>query len=230
VIYIPGHRLAPQNGLLGPLIFQAMRKKLTILFILLSINNLFGQKGYVKLENGSILSGYLRFQINRNNGEREIELWKTKKDKSPEVYSYYDLIEYGYKKDTFRILKNFYPYEDKDKPYFSCIEAKVICRGKIDLLLLNNDSEFKVTSITGGGLIPAIVDQSLGNTGIMYVLFDNSSNYASAVRNKDEFYASVKDFIEDDYSLLRSIYQKELKYKDIRKIVEMYNSNKMPNN
>lgn len=202
-----------------------MRIRTTLLLTVLSISTIAAQNGYVKLEDGTVIEGYIRFEISSDNGERFIELWKTKKDKNPERYEYCELIEYGHNKNIVRILKNFYPYEDKDEPFYECVEAPVLSRGKIDLLILHDHTQFKIANVTGGGLIPTAVDHSMGNSGILYVLFDNSTNYARAVEKKDKFYASIKEFIEDDYSLLRSIYLKEFKYRHIRKIVDMYNDN-----
>jgi hypothetical protein len=66
-----------------------------------------------------------------------LELWRSKKDKNPLKILLNNVQEYAINKDTFRILRNFKLYEDRDD-YFDFIETKVISKGKVNLFIVDN--------------------------------------------------------------------------------------------
>jgi hypothetical protein len=64
--------------------------------------SLSAQNGYVVTKDSTIY-GYLQFETVHMDGEKEILVWKTKKDKKPIRISQDQVIEFAYKKDTFRL-------------------------------------------------------------------------------------------------------------------------------
>jgi len=84
------------------------------------------------LSNDSIIYGYVKTLISID-GEPEIELWKTIRDKNPTRYKKLSLKEYAIKKDTFRIFHDFETYNG----YFVTVEAKRIVGGKVQLYMVD---------------------------------------------------------------------------------------------
>jgi len=138
--------------------------KIALLIILtLSTFELFGQNGYVKLRNDSTHLGYLRYYVSIKDGHQGIELWRTKRDKEPLKIPKQTIDEYAIKKDTFKVLHRFKPFHDT-QTYFELVDAKLKSRGKINLYIIENyQNTNRVSTYTGGGLIPILIDESLGN-------------------------------------------------------------------
>jgi hypothetical protein len=91
-----------------------------------------GQNGYVKLiDSDSTMFGFIKRLT------PGLELWRSKKDKNPLKILLNNVQEYAINKDTFRILRNFKLYEDRDD-YFDFIETKVISKGKVNLFIVDN--------------------------------------------------------------------------------------------
>jgi len=90
----------------------------------------FSQNGYVKINRDSISVGYLKKYVNPSTSLTGIELWTTKKDKHPKRISMADIYEYAIDGDTLRVLENYPPYK-------GIVEAKVIRRGKLNLLMIS---------------------------------------------------------------------------------------------
>lgn len=70
------------------------------------------QKGYVKISEDSIIEGYVRYRTPLKNGEREIELWRSKKDKHPLRFLESDLLEYSLGNEIIKVDKNVRPGPD----------------------------------------------------------------------------------------------------------------------
>jgi hypothetical protein len=185
---------------------------------------LYAQNGYVLTIDGGRIEGFLKVQRSFETGELEIELWRNKKDKNPLVYDLYQLQEYGIKKDTFLILTNFYPFEDQPT-HFDVLEAKILIRGKIDLLRIDHSYTTSYSTMMGGGLIPAAIDLIMENYDGPIMILNSDSKGLTRVANykKKEFVNSVNEFFEDDFSLMKKIIAGEYKFKDLKKIVLEYN-------
>ncbi len=108
-----------------------------IIILSLSTTQLWGQNGYVILKNDSTISGYLRYYTSINDGHQGIELWRTKKDKDPLKISRQTINEYAIKKDTFKVLHHFVPFQG-DKTYFEIVDAKLMARGKVNFYITEN--------------------------------------------------------------------------------------------
>jgi len=162
--------------------------------------HVFAQAGYVKLENDSTLPGYVRFYTSAKDGHRGIELWKTKTDKKPRKIPFTSMREYAVKKDTFVILQHFKPFHDTET-YFDIVEARVISRGRVSLLIIDNyQNPKKISAYTGGGLVPVILDASLGNHSYMYVMKDKASgNFFGLPSRKEKLREALLDYFPEKY-------------------------------
>jgi len=183
-----------------------------------------GQNGYVKLQNDSIIYGFLRFQRSIENGQQQIELWESKADASPTTFNVLELNEYAFRKDTFRVLRNFFPFWDEDL-YFEIALAELITSGTVDLLQITDHATITATTSAYGALIPALMAQGITARGNIYILQDGSGRRVRALKkDEDEFARSIRPFIENNQQLLERVERKELGYKDIENIVLTYNA------
>lgn len=202
-----------------------MKSIFTLSLILLFHSITYGQNGYVKHVSNSTINGFIRQNRSIKTGELEIEVWLTKKDKNPKSYSLSELTEYAIKKDTFLILADFYPFEGKDL-HFDFVPARIIESGKVDLFIISQSNYPTLSQVMGGGLIPALIDESLGNyNGPLFILRSKSKNLIGGVSNqKDEFVYSVNDYFKDNFNLMKKIINRDYKFKDLKTIVKEYNN------
>jgi hypothetical protein len=196
---------------------------LTILTV--STFSLFGQNGYIKLDNDSTLVGYLRYYVAIKDGHQGIELWRTKKDKEPLKIPKWTINEYAIKSDTFKVLHQFKPFYDT-QTYFELVDAKLKSSGKVNLYVIENyQNANRVSTYTGGGLIPAIIDESLGNHTYMYILEDKKTGFLKALPSKkEELKESLMDFFPEKYIMKYDEVKGEINYKSIPDLVKLYNS------
>lgn len=201
--------------------------KPTISFVLAILSfQLMGQNGYVKLyKNDSIIAGYVKHYKSALNGQLGIELWRNKRDKHPLRLPITSILEYAIKKDTFRILKNFRPFQEAST-YFALVEAKLISRGKVNLFAIEDYQNPKRSSTyTGGGLIPELIDESMGNFTYIYVIENSSSGYLRALPSKRTRLMQVLlDFFPETYLNTYGALAEGITYKAIPSFVKLYNS------
>jgi hypothetical protein len=185
---------------------------------------LFAQNGYVKLKNyDSTIVGFLRSYTAVNGGLQGIEVWKTKKDKDPVKYPKTDIFEYAIKKDTFRVLHQFKPFQTT-QTYFEHVDAKVISRGKVSLLLIENYvNAARISNYTGGGLVPGVIDELMENYSYMYILEDKDG-YSGVSSKKDQLKETLLDFFPDKYVAKYSEVNGKINYHSLPDLVKLYNS------
>jgi hypothetical protein len=195
------------------------------LIILSTALQLTAQNGYVILnERDEVIAGYLKYFHAVSDGQQGIEVWKTKKDKAPLKVPMNRIFEYAIRKDTFRVLQNFKPFPESST-YFDLVDAEIVVRGKVNLLLIRNyRNPSRVSTYTGGGLIPAIIDESMGNYSFMYVLED-VTGYMRAVSPKGKLLEeALLDFFPKEYLEKSSSVSQGVKYKDLPGLVKEYNA------
>ena len=112
------------------------RSQLTVLLWWISCAA-FAQHDYLVLTGGTVLQGHIKMVRNINNGEPMLELWRTKTDRSPVRYYKSDIDEFAMAGDTFKVLKNFQPFDGEDY-FLHDVEAKVVQHGRIELLRAPN--------------------------------------------------------------------------------------------
>lgn len=200
-------------------------KVLFLAILTLLTFKLFGQNGYIKLDNDSILVGYLRYYVSSKDGHRGIELWRTKKDKEPLKIPKRMIDEYAIKTDTFKVFHQFKPFHDTQM-YFELVDAKIKSRGKVNLYVIENYTNANsVSAYTGGGLIPAIIDGSLGNHNYLYILEHKETGFLSGVSSKKEkLKESLLDFFPEKYIVKYTEVNGEINYKSVPDLVKLYNS------
>ena len=199
-----------------------------ILFLtILTVSTLksYGQNGYVKFDNDSILVGYLRYYVSIMDGHQGIELWRTKKDKEPLKIPKRSVNEYSIKKDTFKVLHQFKPFHDT-QTYFELVDAKLKSSGKVNLYIIENyQNTNRISTYTVGGLIPAIIDESLGNYTYIYILEDKETGLLKALPSKKEkLKESLIIFFPEKYILKYDQVKGKINYKSIPDLVKLYNS------
>ncbi|GCC51250.1 hypothetical protein SanaruYs_14710 [Chryseotalea sanaruensis] len=200
--------------------------KILLLIALTALTtDLFGQIGYVKLDNDSTITGYLRYYVSNKDGHQGIELWRTKKDKDPLKIPKRIINEYAIKKDTFKVLHQFKPFHDSET-YFEMVDAKLKSSGKVNLYFIkNNQNAMMVGMYTGGGLVPALITVSLGGYDYMYILEHNETGFLKALPSKKERLSeALMDFFPERYILKYQEVKGEIKYNTIYDLVKLYNS------
>lgn len=202
-----------------------MRKILGVALLFVALQAA-GQNGYVILnESDSIITGYLKSFRAVSNGEDGIEVWRNKRDKSPLKVLKSQLFEYAIKDDTFRVFQEYKPFHTTDT-YFDVVDAKLISRGKINLFIIEHYvNHQRISTYTGGGLIPAIIDANMGNFDYMYILEHNTTGNLRALSSKREtLWETLRDFFPDQYLIKYEEVKGPIKYQTIPALVKLYNS------
>ncbi|MEM6736600.1 MAG: hypothetical protein AAF620_11080 [Bacteroidota bacterium] len=189
--------------------------KLFLTIILIALTHICqAQKGYLITENDSLLKGYLKYQRNYLNGRPEIELWKTKKDKNPKRYAMVDIQEYGTKKDTFRVVTEFYPFKE-ESTYIPYIELKLLSRGKVNLFVTNELNGRTWSAPGAGGSMMSY--QSRQKT---YILEDRFGEIIAIDR---ENMAEDLSYFLDYNKYARKLTSVPFKYKQIPELIKLFN-------
>lgn len=182
------------------------------------------QFGYVKLFGKSAREGFLRSYKSLDDGQPGIELWLTKQDKNRVKYPLANIEEYAIKKDTFKILHQFSPFEES-KTYFEVAEARRKVSGKINLYIIDNYANAnRVSTYTGGGLIPFIIDESMGNHTFMYILEERETGHLKALpAKKEELLTVLAEFLPEEHIASFKESNGNIRYRAIPDIVTAYN-------
>jgi hypothetical protein len=184
-----------------------------------------GQNGYIKFSKDSVVYGYLRPYTSFLDGHKGIELWKEKRDSNPLKIKKSDIFEYAIRKDTIRIFKSFTPFAD-EKVHFEMVEAELVSGSKVNLFVIRNYANpDRISNYTGGGLIPALIDESMGNYTYMYILEDPAIDYVRALPGKTErLKDALMDFFPERYLIRYAQEKGEITYRKIPALVKLYNS------
>ena len=182
----------------------------------------FAQEGYIKFNNSTIVVGILNKKISPQTGEHVIEFLKSKHDPAPQHYRRNDIYEYAIKGDTFRVLKNFYPFEVEGF-HFEHVDAKVLKSGSVDLLGIDVNHEKYVEHAKKGSL-NHVIDHTVGNSPYLYVLHEESDQYIKAVPSKkDKFREMMFEFFTEDAVDSYETEKGELHFRNLQTFVEHYN-------
>jgi hypothetical protein len=202
-----------------------MRGYLPIALLLLGI--LIPSLSYTQDVNGYVVTGQNilikgNVQILADQYGRKISI---NDGKSYFIRTFYinELNSYAYKKDTFKILSAFHPFEGEDYLAES-IEAKVlVSKGELKLyyVTLPDYGSAYVANLTpngGGGYV---------YTSYKTYVIDYSNNlYGVKHDDKESFIKSISLALADNEALLKRIRNNEFKYKDMKKIITIYNASR----
>jgi hypothetical protein len=181
-----------------------------------------GQKfdGFVVTKRDSIFKGYMRVNF---VGLRLAEILLTDdKRKTPRTFKFSEIRLYAYKKDTFEILKPFYPFEEENYAAEDVVAKFIIRKGKLRLY-----------SVTFEGYGPGTDFSYVGSQGITqirdltyptYVIKDREGVLHGVKSERNKFQKSIEFLLEDNKELLAKITARELRFRDMKKIIEMYNA------
>jgi hypothetical protein len=197
-------------------------KVLTPLLVVLVLHSTaLAQNGYVKFYKHSITKGYVKIREAEKIHEQVIEFGLSENDPSPKHFHKKDILEYAIHTDTFRILKDFYPYEVSEI-YFDLVEAKVIQSGKVSLLRIDNAHHL----IRQAGATEASADfhdESVTKVPHMYVLHDADNDYVRGIPSKKEkFDLVIPDFFSEEELAEYTKAHGKPHYKDLEKMVMFY--------
>jgi hypothetical protein len=123
------------------------------------------------------------------------------------------------------VLTQFKPFHDT-QTYFELAEAKLKSSGKVNLYIITNyQNASRVSTYTGGGLIPALIDDSLGNHTFMYLIEDTETGLLTALPAKQEkLKESLMDFFPEQYISKYTEDNGKINYKSLPDLVKLYNS------
>lgn len=201
-----------------------MIRRLILFLIACPLADVVAQEGYIKFHNKTVLHGFLNKKVSGENGEHIIEFLKSKNDPAPTHYRKADIYEYAIKHDTFRVLKNFYPFEIEGF-HFEHVDARILRSGKVDLLGIDTKHEKFVEHFRNGNL-HHVIDHTLDNVPYLYVLHEESDQYVRGVPSKkDKFREMMFEVFSEE---LVDNYEKEkgeVHFRHLETFVEHYNKN-----
>lgn len=185
----------------------------------------YGQNGYIRLKNDSILIGFIRHATLENSGERGLEFWRSKTDKNPRKISKGDIIEYAIKKDTFKVIHQFKPFESDDT-YFEVAEAQLLSSGNVWLYKLEiNPNNKNIPLGSGGGVSNIPVRIYINNYSVIYLLEYPKTNDVRALPTEDDkLHEALKDFFSERFITRYEEVKGKIKYRTIPDLVKFYNS------
>jgi hypothetical protein len=196
-----------------------MKGVLTILAAFGTLTIAVGQNGYIKFRNNQVLPGFVKVHYATSAHEHQVEIALSKDDPAPKRYHKKDIIEYAIHQDTFRILKEFYPY-DVEEIYYEVIDAKVLRSGKVSLLQIHNSY-----SSLDKGVFETFHDQSPSQIAYFYVLQDSASGFARGVPpKKEKFKQALKEFFSDEVLLAYEKIHGPVHFRDLDKLVAYCNT------
>jgi hypothetical protein len=197
-------------------------KHFTVAIFILMPFVLTAQEGYIKFNNHTVIHGFLNRKVSDKNGEHIIEFLKSKHDPAPQHYRRADIYEYAINTDTFRVLKNFYPFEVEGF-HFEHVDARVLKSGTVDLLGIDVNHEKYVEHVKKGSL-NHVMDHTLGNTPYLYVLHEESDQYVRAVPSKkDKFRETLFEVFTEDAVDAYEQTKGEIHFRHLTAFVEHYN-------
>jgi hypothetical protein len=192
-------------------------------FIVLVAGSLVAQDGYIKFNKHTIVHGFINRKIAGDKGEEIIEFLKSKNDPAPQHYRKADIYEYAIKEDTFRVLKNFYPFEVEGF-HFEHVDARLLRSGAVDLLGIDVNHE-KFVEHSKKGTFRHMIDQTLGNIPFLYVLHEESDEYVRAVPSrKEKFKELMFEFFTEDAIDEYERQKGELHFRNLETFVEHFNA------
>jgi hypothetical protein len=171
--------------------------------------------GYVVTMENVRIKGYLRLETGDLTRGKKILLLKKPND-NPQIFYSLELKGYVYKKDTFKIIQNLQPYLD-DTKVIERAEAKIIDRGKLTLLEIPVQY-YSTTPVVGVRTVGAM--RTL-KTDYTYVIADTKNEFIG-IKNENFIYELSK-LLSDAPDILERINRKELKFRNLEKIVKEYN-------
>ena len=177
--------------------------------------------GYVITKTGEKLEGFLRFDQHHREKGYQIKLYQSKKSLDPLIFYTFEVDEYAYKKDTIKILKNFYPYRE-DNLHIKQVEVKIHSRGKVMLY----EMEEKIL-LPGFGATVQGMGLSIGGTikNTIFLLEDHIG-YKAGIK-KDNYKESLLDFFRECSKCKYFINGRKFKYKDIPELVRRVNAGEL---
>lgn len=202
-------------------------KYLFCLFILFSFSRfeIFAQYGYVKVEKDSVIKGFIKPFREVINADEGLEIWKTKKDRSPSKILKRHIQEYAIGKDTIKVVHDYTPFSDEDF-YFDNVDARYVRRGKLNLLIIKNFKQFKAVPIhTPSAMLLLIIPKKIGEISYIYILEDKKSRQFRAMPfNQKDLREALLDFFSERFLQLYEQKIEGIKYKSLPKLIEFYNS------
>jgi hypothetical protein len=200
-------------------------KFLFLIFALLTGTLCDAQKfdGFIITHEDSLFEGYMHLSSERN---RRTILITPDKNIKPRTFYVDDLKYYAFKKDTFALLPDFYPFVGDDYVAEN-IEAKVlISKGRLKLYQAEfpdyRDSYVYLPNPGNAAGQPGASAPMTSSYKSYIVKLPDGQLYGIR-KEKSEFIESIEFVIADDEELMSRVRDKELKFKDTEEIIRAYN-------
>jgi hypothetical protein len=196
-----------------------------LLFILTFFTtHLWAQKGYVLLDNDSILSGYIRYYMSAKDGHQGFEIWETKHDKDPQKIPKATVREYAIKNDTFKIFRQYAPFPDR-RIYFEQVDAKLLESGKINLYAIEIAQPTPIPTPDGGASVSVAIRVYPWQQPYIYILEDKKSGFHKALpSDREDLKETLMEFYPERYVIKYDEVKGKIKYSEVPDIVRLYNS------
>jgi hypothetical protein len=209
-----------------------MKYFVSLILLILTAELATAQNGYIKLKDSdSTLVGFIRRYIPTTDAPHGLEFWRNKKDKTPLRIPKTEIYEFAIKTDTIRVLHQFKPF-DEVQTFYEYIEAKLVTRGKVTLLVVTDFSDPEsISRLTGGGVAPAILDATVGYTvekvmnmhSRMYVL-ENRNGFSAVAPQRERLKETLLDYFPDKFVEKYEATFGEINYRTLDEMVRFYNS------
>ncbi len=205
-----------------------MRKAFLFTIFLLNIGFVYSQNweekfnGYVVTLDSMIIKGYLKYDVGVKGKGVKINLYKKPNERPQEFYTL-ELLGYVFRKDTFEIINNVHPKKVGSPRWkkFEAgkIEAIVLSRGK--LVLYKIPEEYVQELISYDKPSTFSPQRFVAYKYFVYAIMDVEGEIIY-IESKD-FIEKMPPVIEGAPDLVTRIKNKELKFKDMERIVKEYN-------
>jgi hypothetical protein len=173
------------------------------------------QRGFVKMTNDSILTGYIR-PYSKPTGERGYEVWKTKTDKNPIQIPRARIRKFCIKKDTFLVLNQYRPLQD-ERFYVRSLDIKPIEKGKVNLYRLEYTNSGVVETDDVG------IDVRIVYT--IYILEDPKTEAYTAVPADEELMTeTLLNFFPEEFIFEHQREHGRIYYRELPELVRLFNA------
>ncbi|MEX2232531.1 MAG: hypothetical protein WD824_10245 [Cyclobacteriaceae bacterium] len=179
--------------------------------------------GFIITHEDSLFEGYMHLSSESN---RRTILITRDKNLKPRTFYVDDLKYYAFKKDTFALLPDFYPFVGDDYVAEN-LEAKVIVsKGRLKLYQAEfpyyRDS-YQYLPNRGNPTNPTAPPTHMRSFYKSYIVKLPDGQLYGIRNEKSKFIESIEFVIAGDKELLSRVRNKELRFKDTEEIIRAYN-------
>jgi hypothetical protein len=207
-----------------------MYKSIYFILVIVSLKT-HAQNGFVKTMNDSIVEGFIRYDYNLYDPEKgvKIKVYRTKKDRHPNIYYETEVLEHSYKGDHYLNLFNETPEKDKPHKVYHFLKTKIINRtNKYSMVSFtyNTGKNLYSTIPTGSGAMATTYKEQDED----YLLINNNTREIERkFKTINEVVLFLEKYIEDP-RIIEKCSLKKNKKKDIIILIDAIRNKTNHNN